>query len=104
MSLPGFTAEASAYKTSNSYYGISRMFPSGASGAVFPQQSMCEDMCLATRNRCRRGCDDRFNSCRQQCPPCLAPGRICTPDQAPPCCNGDCIPILGGIIAVCEEV
>ena len=99
MSLPGFTAEVSAYKTSNTYYGTSSTFTSAGSGAVFLQQSSCEEQCRQTLNRCRSRCDIQFDICRQSCPPPCDPGPICSVlPGAPPCCSGRCEPLgIGGL-------
>ena len=86
MSLPGFTAEVSAYKTSNTYYGTSSTLTSDGSGAVFLQQSSCQEQC-----------QQEFDSCLQNCPPCST--FLCGSGR-PPCCRGACVPLgIGGLMA-----
>ncbi len=108
MSLPGFTAEASAYKTSNSYYGISRTFTSGDSSTVFAQQSSClrlGDNCSTLvgppccgESRCSGVfgiCEDPIRPNPPTMPPprpdCAERGQFCDPNQRLFCCDSFCI-------------
>lgn len=175
MSLPGFTAEASVYKTTNYYrLGAKGSFLNDGKSTITPQGCgiiegiVCGTAIAGATVLCTSACTSGpvacalcfssalgitlFGFCRDcipfdiggnggggENPPipcstigqacgsggrfccsrdpsgvelrclggscvardCLSSGQICTPGQAPACCNGPCIPRIGGI-AICE--
>ncbi len=56
MNTPGFTAEASIYKTNTAYLGAYGSFISDGSKAVIPQQLSCEGRCGLAYGACLIGC------------------------------------------------
>jgi hypothetical protein len=62
MNMPGFNAEASIGRASNTYQAAYASLASGASGVVFPQLVICR----CTQYEClRRVCEGRFCYCEQ---------------------------------------
>lgn len=96
MSIPGFSAETSLYKTSQSYHGP-RSRPAGDAGStIVAQQSACVSVCLTAATICR-------NACRSPC--CVSVpfvGDVCIPGCTDVCdaaCNvglGICVELCGG--------
>ena len=82
MSVPGFNADASAYRTSRRYY--MRGATAESSGALFPAQQACPPQCI---RRCEAGCRADGNSqsfCQNLCRlDCEAYG-LCEPLPPPP--------------------
>src|SRR5262245_45478229 len=120
MNVPGFTSEASLYKTSQSYRGP-RSRPAGdaASSTVVTLQLDCSDKCALTWQLCNlgcafasswllpfclAGCGVRFGICLDDCPDgggggggqpsCCPPGKSCK-------CGGTCVPGMGCVDGVC---
>ncbi len=80
MSLPGFTAEASVFRTSTTYRNAYRAFTSNGSVEVIPQQF-------------------------QFCPPgcrCVCPTPPCSVDLCPPFDNRQCCPGLQCVRGLCR--
>ena len=107
-SMPGFTGEASFYKTTQTYRE-SRNRPSGDAGSsvVTPQLS-CENNCYAAATLCAAGCGfvdvicDALCAaglvlCLNACPSSGGAGRPPCCPRGKKCCGG-CVKQPGGVV------
>jgi len=79
--IPGFTAEASIYKTSD-HYRMAKVFQQ-ADGAVYPAVPCCEIHCDAVAQRCINICLERGGlNCEEMCEFAL---RLCYRNCDPSC-------------------
>lgn len=102
MTIPGFTAEASVYKTTGQYWAAANGSKFGSQ--VFPMGKQCSSQCCGYCDECDNcspgDCPPHNpNCCSSVCKLCFACRRIgkCTCDQQPSCtctttkcCNGNC--------------
>jgi hypothetical protein len=113
MNTPGFAAEASLYKTRQSYYGPHSRPAGDGDSTIVPQQSTsclnrcfdelsaCSLRCLGIGGSgsflCSAGCLSQYFSCEDDCggggggPPPPPPPPQCCPRNRPRCC-GTCPP------------
>lgn len=114
MNMPGFTAEASLYGTSNTYRGAHGIRLGNAPGLILPQQSLCEGACFAAETLCKSacfanlltalpcwfGCEEIREACVDACQPrgivirirVRTPPRPCQDEEQP--CPPSCCPGL----------
>jgi hypothetical protein len=98
MSLPGYSADASHYKTSLSYYG-GRWAEGFATSRVIPQQD-CQGQCSTQYQQCLSGCcPPGYTNCNGACVDlnfdasnCGACGSLCNTAKYKGlfCLNGRC--------------
>jgi hypothetical protein len=110
MNMPGFTGEASFYKTTQFYRGTGSR-PPGAAGPTVVAQLGCRDSCYAALGICAAGCGLNafceagclagFALCVDACPPPGGVGgsRRCCPSGT--VCDGGCVKVPGQGL-VCE--
>lgn len=114
MKVPGFTAEASLYKSTRLYHGYSGRTRLDTASDVVPAQSDCEIacgiadvVCLAACTflgpfapLCWAGCTAATVVCLSECqggggpPPCCPLGKSCR-------CGGTCVPGKGCVDGMC---
>jgi hypothetical protein len=117
MSLPGFTAHSSLYKSKNSYTsGVSTHLALGPDAGLVPQLLDCSGKCAVAWEICNLSCTlgflgnpiclgaclFQFVDCLDSCPDgggggppsCCPPGTSCR-------CGGRCIPGKGCIGGTC---
>ena len=110
INMPGFTGEASFYKTTQFYRGAGSR-PPGAAGPTVVAQLGCRDSCYAALGICvfgcglnvfcQAGCAAVFALCVDACPPpgpVGGPRRCCPPGTV---CDGGCVKVPGQGL-VCE--